>query len=124
VTVEPVDFSLGYDQVAGRDVVLITTAGELDLRSVAQLERELARAAGQQGGLALDMTALRFMDSSGLRVVLRSSARLEAMGRRVAIAVVEASPVHRLFSLAGVQDRLSLFSTREEAVAFAQGGTE
>lgn len=124
MTVQPVDFSLGYEQIAGREVALITIAGELDLRSVAQLERALERAAEEEGGLALDMTALRFMDSSGLRVVLRFSARLQEMGRRVAIAVVEASPVLRLFSLAGVQDRLSLFSTREEAVAFAQDGAE
>ena len=120
--VEPADFSLHYEEIAGPEVTLITIAGELDLRSVAQFERELARAAWQEGGLALDMTALRFMDSSGLRVVLRSCARLEAVGRRVAIAVVEASPVRGLFSLTGVQDRLSLFSTREEAVAFAQDG--
>jgi anti-sigma B factor antagonist len=124
VTVEPVDFSLSYEQPAGREVALITLAGELDLRSVAQFERMLARATGLAGGLALDMTALRFMDSSGLRVVLRSSAHLQAVGRRVAIAVVEASPVRSLFSLAGVQDRLCLFPTREEAVAFAREGAE
>lgn len=122
MTLKPVDLSLNYEQSDGHEISLITIAGELDLRSEEQLEQTLARAAGQDGGLVLDMTALRFMDSSGLRVVLRSSASLEAAGRRVAIAVVDASPVSRLFSLTGVDDRLSLFSTREEAVAFAQDG--
>lgn len=124
MTIEPVDFSLRYEQIEGREVALITIAGELDFHSVAQFERMLSRAAGQGGGLALDMTALRFMDSSGLRIVLRSSERSDALGRRLAIAVVEASPVRKLFWLAGVQDRLSLFSTREEALAFAQEGAE
>jgi anti-sigma B factor antagonist len=124
VTDDPAQFSVGYEQVADGAATLITISGEVDLGSVSEFEQALDRAAAQGGSLALDMTALRFMDSSGLRAVLISSERFDTDGRRLAIAVTDDSPVRKLFSMSGIEDRLPLFSRRQDALSFAEGTAE
>jgi anti-anti-sigma factor len=124
VTDERAEFSLSYEQVGDGAATLITISGELDLGSVSELEQALDRASAQGGSLALDLTALRFMDSSGLRAVLISNERFNADGRRLAIAVGDDSPVHKLFSIAGIEARLPLFPSRQDALAFVEETSE
>jgi anti-anti-sigma factor len=45
--------------------------GELDIASVADVEKELSQALEREGSLTLDTTDLRFIDSQGLRMLLR-----------------------------------------------------
>jgi anti-sigma B factor antagonist len=50
----------------------ITLRGELDLATTGQLEAALAEAGGR---VVLDLTALTFMDSTGVRVLLEAAER-------------------------------------------------
>jgi anti-sigma B factor antagonist len=60
--------------------------GELDLYTAPQLDDELVRAEGEKWPeLVLDLCPLDFMDSSGLRLLLRAHARAEKDARRVRI---------------------------------------
>jgi anti-sigma B factor antagonist len=81
---------------------LVTPRGELDVATQGELrtvlEREVAR-----GAVTLDLSGLRFLDTSGLRLILETA---EAARRdRFDFAVLPGSPsVQRLFDVAGVRE--------------------
>jgi anti-sigma B factor antagonist len=88
--------------------VRIAVAGELDLSSALTFDEEVRRAEDRlPDTLVLDLRRLRFMDSTGLRLIMSAQSRARTRGRR--LAIVEGSDaVKRLFRLAGVNRRLEI----------------
>ena len=87
--------------------VRVTPRGDLDLAAAPEFERQLRelRESGSEHVL-LDLRELAFMDSSGLRAVMREDAAAQADGRT--FEVIPGIPaVQRLFDLACVTDRLT-----------------
>jgi anti-sigma B factor antagonist len=77
--------------------------GELDIATAGDLERAVLRPREPGERVILDLAGLRFMDSTGLRVLLR--ARTEAKAGRWDLYVRNVpANVARLFSISGVQD--------------------
>jgi anti-sigma B factor antagonist len=58
-------------------------AGELDLLNAEEVEAKLEPDSKGQGDLVLDLTDLAFIDSSGIRVLIRTAERLEGRGRLI-----------------------------------------
>jgi anti-anti-sigma factor len=89
-----------------RASVFVRPVGELDLSTVPIVQAQLAEL--ESAGftrLVLDLRQLRFLDSSGLRLLIEWDARARADG--VELTVIPGPPeVQRLFDLAGVTDRL------------------
>jgi anti-anti-sigma factor len=85
----------------------VLVRGELDLLATAELEPELARLAEEPGvsEVALDLRALDFLDSNGLRAVMQS-ARLLADNDRRLVLVRGPSGVQRVFELTRTTERL------------------
>ena len=96
-----------------RTAVLIPT-GKLDLSTAPELEAELERAwQSLVEAVIVDLRAVSFMDSTGLRVIL--SANQKARANDVQFAVVEGSDqVRKLFDLTGVSERLTVVTVDEE----------
>jgi stage II sporulation protein AA (anti-sigma F factor antagonist) len=93
------------DEARREDAIVLTLHGELDLASADALERRLGelRDAGTPTHLNLD--ELGFMDSSGLRLVLKAVETGRAAGW--AFTLTEGSEqVRQLFTSAGVTGRL------------------
>ena len=88
--------------------VRIALAGELDLSSALTFDEEVRRAEERRPStIVLDLRRLRFMDSTGLRLIMSAQSRARTRGRRLAI-VLGSDPVKRLFKLAGVNRRLEI----------------
>jgi anti-anti-sigma factor len=88
--------------------VRIALAGELDLSSALTFDEEVRRAEERKPRtIILDLRKLRFMDSTGLRLIMSAQSRARTRGRRLAI-VLGSEPVKRLFRLAGVNRRLDI----------------
>src|SRR4051794_29736156 len=87
--------------------VRVALSGELDLSSALTFEEELRRIEDQSelALLVLDLRLLKFMDSTGLRLILSAHARALNRGRKLAI-VQGGEAVRRIFRLTGVHDRL------------------
>lgn len=100
---------------------LAAVCGDVDLDGCDEVERSLAPAREGGGPLLLDLTGVRFMDSSGLHLVLRLWGGLAREGRELAI-VCPTGEVRRLFELTQVDRRLGLHPTRAAAIA-ALGGS-
>jgi anti-anti-sigma factor len=85
----------------------VVLRGELDLLATSQLEPELTRLADEPGvaEVALDLRALDFLDSSGLRAVLLAAQLLGENDRRL-VLVPGPSPVQRIFELTRTTEQL------------------
>jgi anti-sigma B factor antagonist len=93
----------GHDE---RGVVL-ELHGELDLGSAPEFERQLAEAEAEKPGrLLIDLGNLRFMDSTGLALMLRAQQTSQDNGHRLCLR--PGSPqVQRLLELTGALDRFT-----------------
>jgi anti-anti-sigma factor len=104
--------------IAGR-VAVIALSGELDLAGAAALEQELARLEGESpGAIVLDMRAVHFMDSSGLRVIAVASQRAREAGRRLAL-VPGSEQVMRVFDITRMRERLDFVDAPEQVTCAA-----
>jgi anti-anti-sigma factor len=92
---------------ADPDHAVLALRGELDLSSAPAVEAAVRRAI-QRGArqLVLDLRELAFMDSTGLRTVLRADALARQAGARLAL-VDGAEPVRRVFEMTGMRQRLT-----------------
>jgi anti-sigma B factor antagonist len=95
----------------------VAIRGEIDIAAVPELEHALDVAILEStGAFVLDLSGVGFLDSTGLRLVLRWRALLAREERSLAI-VCPPGPVRRLFDVAGIADLLFLFDSREAAAA-------
>jgi anti-sigma B factor antagonist len=89
-------------------LVRIALRGELDLSTVRQVEEEITRAETSNPPLiVLDLGSLRFLDSTGLRLIMTADQRARDQGRRVAI-VRGPDSVNRVFTITKLGDRLEI----------------
>ena len=88
--------------------VRLILRGELDISSAALLEDALEKLeAGQPSTLLIDLRALEFMDSTGLRTLVSADQRARDAGRRLAI-VRGPEAVDRIFNVTRLDERLNL----------------
>jgi anti-anti-sigma factor len=89
-------------------VAVVSPRGELDVAGTPALEDALAAVADAPdlSGVVVDLSGLEFMDSSGLRAVVLADRRLRDQGLRFAL-VRGGEPVHRVFELTRMTDRLT-----------------
>jgi anti-anti-sigma factor len=95
-------FSVGVHP--DRAQVAVAPAGELDLATVAEVERELSelRAAGFTD-VVLDLRRVTFMDSSGLALLLSEHRMAQAAGHRFRLVEGSAAAA-RLLDVTGTAD--------------------
>ena len=97
----------------GLDVVALS--GELDLRAVGELETALS-VAGDAARVCLDLTALQFIDSTGLATVIRAHQALAAGGGRLVVACRGEGSVRRTFETTGLMTLLTVADDRAAAL--------
>jgi anti-sigma B factor antagonist len=96
----PQDFGVSIIQVDGHAKVRVT--GEIDLATATELRQRLeAVIAAGICNLDLDLSAVTFLDSSGLVVLLVARQRLHDKHQRLMV-LNPAKPVLRVFELCGV----------------------
>jgi anti-anti-sigma factor len=102
--IEEGTFTLAEEAGSGGERV-IRLHGELDIDTVPGLERALLRSRPAEQRVVLDLSELQFMDSTGLRVLLR--ARAAAEEGRWEIVMRDVPPnIRRLFDMTGVHGAL------------------
>jgi anti-sigma B factor antagonist len=95
------------DVEAERGRVRVTPHGELDLATVPDVERRL-RELRESGfdHIVFDLRELAFMDSTGLRLLMREDALAKADGGTFAV-IPGAPAVQRIFEVACMSDLLA-----------------
>ena len=100
------------DSADGAAIVILS--GELDLGTVPRMEASLLEQLEQRGAVLVDLSALSFIDSSGIAALIE--AKQSANGSRLGFLVAPGSQVDRVFGIASIGDTLRLFSDREAAM--------
>jgi anti-sigma B factor antagonist len=80
--------------------------GDFDITGFKQIDEELGRI--QSDGrpiVTLDLRGLTFIDSSGIRAILRADARARGLGRRLRL-IAGPERVHKVFQITRLDDRL------------------
>ncbi len=98
---------MGVEVVGGNESTRVVVTGELDIAGVPVLEAALARA--DEAGVAdleLDLRAVTFIDSSGIRCVL--GAYHAALARGAELRIFSGLEAGVVFGLAGLSGRLPL----------------
>jgi anti-anti-sigma factor len=90
-----------------RERVIVRAVGEVDLATVAVLEEPLNELrAGGFTTIEIDLREVTFLDSTGLRLLVRWRRRAQAEAFDLQIAVDRDGPVARVMELTGLQDLL------------------
>jgi anti-anti-sigma factor len=88
--------------------VHVVLRGELDLSTVVKVQEELRRVEASAPPLVvLDLSALTFLDSTGLRCLITADERAREQGRRLVI-VRGPDPVQRVFSITRLEEHLEI----------------
>ena len=98
----------------------LTLSGELDLSTIQPLEQVVAGLNGRAELVVLDLRALDFLDSTGLRLMLRLHAALQQAGGRL-VVVRGPRRVHRVFELTRAVDELEMVADPADIDAQAAG---
>jgi anti-sigma B factor antagonist len=95
-------------------VTTLALSGELDLVSSPALQRSMDKLAHSDTELiVVDLSALEFMDSTGLHLLLRAQQQAQEAGRRFAL-VRGPDQVQRVFNLTGMADTLTIVDSVEQ----------
>lgn len=105
---------LRVDARSEQDRIVLALAGELDLASSSIFERALEDSAVADAPLVvLDLDGLKFVDSTGLRIILMAHER--ARGRGQEFAITPGSPqVQRLLSITSVAEHMHVIASPDD----------
>jgi anti-sigma B factor antagonist len=109
--------SVATVESGGEPYTLVELVGEADVTNSDALRDVLdAEVAKQPRTLILDLSELRFMDSSALHVILRANRAMDRQGGVVALAGPR-DPVAKMLRLTAADQLIPVFPTVSEAVA-------
>lgn len=97
-----------------RDGVVVTPSGELDLASIERLSHALAEHESAPL-VVLDLRAITFLDTSGLRLVIGAHQRAEQAGVRL-VLVRGRESVQRIFEVVDLERELPFVDDPDDAL--------
>lgn len=104
-----------------RGVAVVAAHGELDLGSVPRLRRTLKEVAAEGATrVVVDLSALSFMDSSGLGLVIEQRSALQVRGGQLLLVAPEDSTASRLLVMTELDGALRVHADRVSAVEEAR----
>ena len=100
--------TLALDLEHRPDWAVVVVKGEVDISNAEELHKTVSDLvdAGNKS-VAVDMRTTSFMDSSGLRVLIRADEMVTESGGKLLI-LVNGGPVDRLFHITGLESKLNI----------------
>ena len=94
--------------------VVARITGEIDLTNVKELgERLRSAVANDSAGLVLDLSSVRYLDSTGLRLLFRLLRELGSRQQELHLVVPEEATISRILVLGGVAAAMPVYPTLE-----------
>ena len=100
--------------------VIVAVGGELDVVTSRQFDEYLTQTRGEDDRVILDLSAVDFMDTGSLAVIVGHWKQLTAAGGTLVLAGARYRYTKTLW-ITGLADRLPLYDSVDEAIA--AGGT-
>jgi anti-anti-sigma factor len=115
-TREPAEFGLAREPL-GAGGAVISVVGELDIATAPRLREALGEELDRGvSRIVIDLSAVSFVDSVAIGVILHTKMRAGEHGR-MALVVVPDSYVRMILEVAGGDSVVDLFESRDEAIA-------
>lgn len=109
---------------AADGVTVVRASGEVDQLTAPGLSEAIARALDSPGSAVLvDLTAVGFLGSAGLAVLVEAATRAEKDARQLRV-IADSPPVLRPLALTGLETVLSIHPTRDAALQSLAVGTD
>lgn len=104
------------------NILIVELLGELDHHAAERIRAGIDESATANGVnfLVLDFSKVRYMDSSGIGVVLGRYRRLTSQSGEVAIASCS-EMVKTILNMAGIFSLMKYFDTKEDAISYFKG---
>jgi anti-sigma B factor antagonist len=96
--------------------VIVAVGGELDVVTSRQFDEYLTQARGEDDRVILDLSAVDFMDTGSLAVIVGHWKQLTAAGGMLVLAGARYRYTKTLW-ITGLADRLPLYDSVDEALA-------
>jgi anti-anti-sigma factor len=112
---EPSDGPFAVEREDQGGVAVAVLHGELDIASADQLQHVLDGIVIERRSGLVDMADLRFIDSSGLSVLIRTWKALEAQGQTLAM-VAPVAAVRRVLGVSGLDALFRIYETKAEGL--------
>jgi anti-anti-sigma factor len=110
-----VELSLSTDR--RETAAVVTVGGEIDLGTAGQLRDHLTECIRDQvRDIVLDLSAVTFMDSTGLQVLIATQRRLEPLGGKLRLVGLR-SGVAKVLKVTGLDQTFSGYASVDEALA-------
>ena len=107
---------LAVERIKTDGYELLAVEGEIDIATSPRLIAALNEAVTDSvGGVVVDLTAVEFMDSTGLSLLVRAQRRMRKRGRGFAVVCPD-GPVRRIFEITDLLGTLSVSPSREAAL--------
>jgi len=107
-------------ETGGHDISVFALSGELDLSTIPLLERRLLDEVRSTSAVVVDLTAVSFIDSSGIGLLIQAF-RSGGDSERLHTVISDGSQVERVFRLAGIDRALPLYMDRHGAIEALNG---
>src|SRR4051812_2143681 len=105
----------------GRALV-VRIEGEIDLSNVDPIRDDISEAVAPDAvGVALDLTATTYLDSSGIRLLFDLAQRLHTRRQQLVLVVTDEALVRRVILLTKLDDAVPLHETLDDALAALNG---
>ena len=100
------------------DIVMATIEGEIDLSNAADLLAEVTSAVPNSArGLLIDLTALEFLDSSGIHMLYDLAERLATRQQSFAVVLEPDAPPRRAIEVSGVEPAAWIYADQAAGLA-------
>jgi len=113
-TTEPASFVL--DTAIRGEALVVTVAGEVDLATSPELSQAVEGSANGAVRVVADLSAITFVDSSGISALVRAQSELARRGLELRVVAAAGGPVFRVLELMSLTDVLTVVDSLEAAL--------
>lgn len=107
---------MNIKEIKSNNATIIMIEGRLDSNTSSLLEKKLLSLMETgEYNLLLDFSAMDYISSAGLRVLLMAAKKTRKLGGKVLLSALSPN-IMEVFEIAGFTSIFTIFSTREEAI--------
>ena len=107
--------SVSYEDV-GANLRQITISGRLDMEGTDSLSARIIELVEEpKKGVIIDLSAVRFLASVGIRVLIESAKAVQKRGGKLVLVVAQGSSVAMSLEATGVDSLIPVFTSSAEA---------
>ena len=100
------------------DSVVARLSGEVDMTNSSYVGEELTGSVpNDAGGLVIDLTATRYLDSAAIELLFDLSRRLGRRRQSLSLVLPDDSPLRRVLTLTGIETAAPVHQTLDSALA-------